>query len=57
MKIVNFEFKAKVDELEKYENKLLALNPVFHGLDRQIDTYFNVKNGRLKLEKEILKTH
>jgi adenylate cyclase class 2 len=51
MNIKNFEFKAKVDNLEKYENKLLTLNPIYKGLDNQIDTYFNVKKGRLKLRE------
>jgi len=51
MNIKNFEFKAKVEETEKYENKLLTLHPVFIGLDHQIDTYFNVQNGRLKLRE------
>lgn len=27
MNIKNFEFKAKVDGIEAYENKLLTLNP------------------------------
>ena len=51
MKIKNFEFKAKIDEIEKYENKLLTLNPKFQGLDHQIDTYFNLQYGRLKLRE------
>lgn len=51
MNVKNFEFKAKVDHLEPYENKLLTLNPVYHGLDHQTDTYFNVPNGRLKLRE------
>lgn len=51
MNIKNFEFKAKIDNLETVENKLLTLNPVFQGLDHQIDTYFNVKTGRLKLRE------
>ena len=51
MNIKNFEFKAKVDSLEKYENKLLSLNPTYQGLDHQIDTYFNVQKGRLKLRE------
>lgn len=49
--ITNFEFKAKVDDLEIYENKLLELQPVFIGLDHQIDTYFNANIGRLKLRE------
>lgn len=51
MNIKTFEFKAKVDEIEKYENKLLTLNPKYQGLDHQIDTYFNVLYGRLKLRE------
>jgi predicted adenylyl cyclase CyaB len=51
MNIKNFEFKAKVDNLEKYESKLLTLLPLFKGEDHQIDTYFNVPAGRLKLRE------
>lgn len=51
MNIKNFEFKAKVDDIEKYETKLLTLNPTFQGLDHQVDTYFNVSKGRLKLRE------
>lgn len=51
MNIKNFEFKAKIDSIEKYENKLLNLNPKFQGLDHQIDTYFNAESGRLKLRE------
>ncbi len=51
MNIKNFEFKAKVDEIQKYEDKLLILNPKYIGQDHQIDTYFNVKEGRLKLRE------
>jgi len=51
MKIRNFEFKAKVDDIEIYEKKLLTLKPRYQGLDHQIDTYFNVRQGRLKLRE------
>lgn len=51
MNIRNYEFKAKVDDLDKYENKLLTLNPVLIGTDNQVDTYFNVSKGRLKLRE------
>lgn len=51
MNIKNFEFKAKVENLEKYENKLLTLSPVLIGTDHQVDTYFNVSKGRLKLRE------
>lgn len=51
MNIINIEFKAKVDDLDHYEKKLLELNPDFKGIDHQIDTYFNVAKGRLKLRE------
>ena len=51
MLIKNHEFKAKVDTLEVYENMLLTLNPILQGTDFQIDTYFNVEKGRLKLRE------
>lgn len=51
MNIKNFEFKARVTDLASYENKLLLLNPAYKGEDHQIDTYFNVPTGRLKLRE------
>ena len=51
MNIKNFEFKAKVNDIKKYESKLLSLDPQYVGVDHQIDTYFDVKKGRLKLRE------
>ena len=51
MKIKNYEFKARVEDLQEYENRLLTLDPEFRGTDHQTDTYFNVKHGRLKLRE------
>ena len=48
---INFEFKAKVTGLDALEKKLLTLNPKYIGEDHQVDTYFNVANGRLKLRE------
>lgn len=48
---INFEFKARVNNLELLENKLLQLNPIYIGEDHQIDTYFNSAFGRLKLRE------
>jgi len=51
MNILNYEFKARVSSLAYYENLLLSLNPVFHGTDHQVDTYFRATHGRLKLRE------
>ena len=51
MAILNFEFKARTNDLKNLEDKLLALNPRFIGEDNQADTYFNVTKGRLKLRE------
>ena len=51
MSIFNIEFKAKTNDLTAVENILLQRNPIFIGEDHQIDTYFNVANGRLKLRE------
>jgi len=51
MKIKNIEFKAKVANLEEFETRLKSLNPIFIGTDHQIDTYYNVSKGRLKLRE------
>ena len=51
MNIINFEFKARAADIDKLEQKLLTLHPTFRGEDRQIDTYYNVYKGRLKLRE------
>jgi predicted adenylyl cyclase CyaB len=51
MKLKNYEFKARTNDLNRLEQKLLELNPVFIGVDHQVDTYFNVTDGRLKLRE------
>lgn len=56
MNILNFEFKAHAKNLTALEEKLLQLNPKFVGKDHQIDTYFNVLTGRLKLREGNIET-
>lgn len=51
MHIRNFEFKARVQHIAHYETLLHTLQPRFQGMDHQIDTYFNVPHGRLKLRE------
>lgn len=48
---LNVEIKAKCTHAEKIRNYLHDNNAEFKGSDLQTDTYFNVKNGRLKLRE------
>lgn len=51
MPILNIEFKAKTNDVLAAEKILLQHNTRFIGEDHQVDTYFNVVNGRLKLRE------
>jgi adenylate cyclase class 2 len=51
MSIQIIEFKASIPDILAAEIKLKTLSPFFKGEDHQIDTYFNVNNGRLKLRE------
>ncbi len=47
----NVEIKAKCDNPQKIEKILKDIGANYKGLDNQIDTYFKVTNGRLKLRE------
>lgn len=47
----NFEFKAKATDIPMLQQLLTPFQPQFIGEDHQVDTYFNVKEGRLKLRE------
>lgn len=51
MPILNIEFKAKTNKLAALETLLQTHNPLFVGEDHQVDTYFNIQSGRLKLRE------
>jgi adenylate cyclase, class 2 len=51
MSILNIEFKAVCADLAESEARLLLAGPLFIGEDHQVDTYFNVPAGRLKLRE------
>jgi len=48
---INIEIKAKSDNQDKIREILKSKNADFKGVDHQIDTYFKVNNGRLKLRE------
>ncbi|MGE5312914.1 MAG: class IV adenylate cyclase [Acidobacteriota bacterium] len=49
--IINSEIKARCRNHQKIRDYLVSHNADFKGTDHQIDTYFNVKSGRLKLRE------
>jgi len=51
MKIVNFEFKARINDEQRVREALRRLKARSIGTDHQIDTYFQVPSGRLKVRE------
>ncbi len=51
MKVVNIELKARCENKDVVRRRLHTKNAVYKGIDRQIDTYFDVRKGRLKLRE------
>jgi adenylate cyclase, class 2 len=48
---LNIEIKAKSNNHNKIREILKSKDADFKGIDHQIDTYFNVRKGRLKLRE------
>lgn len=51
MNWINIEIKASSNSNSQIEEKLLEIGADYKGEDHQIDTYFNVPIGRLKLRE------
>jgi predicted adenylyl cyclase CyaB len=51
MKHVTFEFKARLKDEQRVREALERLHARFVGTDHQIDTYFRVPCGRLKVRE------
>ncbi|MFN8256375.1 MAG: class IV adenylate cyclase [Bacteroidales bacterium] len=51
MKNTNIEIKAKCNNQAAIRNILKTGNADFKGVDHQVDTYFKVNSGRLKLRE------
>src|SRR3989304_7677704 len=54
---VNIEIKAKSNNQDAIREILKSKNADFKGIDHQIDTYFKVANGRLKLREGNIENH
>lgn len=54
---LNVEIKARCNSPEKIHQILKAQNAEFKGIDHQIDTYFKVNSGRLKLREGNIENH
>lgn len=57
MSFLNIEFKAHCNDPTHIRTVLAAERAEFRGEDHQIDTYFRVPNGRLKLREGRLENH
>jgi adenylate cyclase class 2 len=51
MCILNIEIKARCEDLSRIRTRLRSQDADFIGTDHQVDTYFNVRSGRLKLRE------
>ena len=54
---INIEIKAKSNNQDIIREILKSRNADFKGIDHQIDTYFKVNNGRLKLREGKIENH
>ena len=57
MSPVNIEIKARTSQINKIRETLNTCGADFKGTDHQIDTYFNVNSGRLKLREGNIENH
>ncbi len=51
MPFINVEIKARTNNTDEIRTWLMDNNADFKGTDWQTDTYYNVRNGRLKLRQ------
>jgi adenylate cyclase class 2 len=51
MRVINVEIKAKSGNQDRIREILKECNADFRGTDHQVDTYFSVSAGRLKLRE------
>src|SRR5512142_3412134 len=51
MRVINVEIKARCHHPDRVRDVLRSRQARFAGLDHQVDTYFYVREGRLKLRE------
>jgi adenylate cyclase class 2 len=51
MAFINIEIKARTSRTDEIRKYLLDHGAELRGTDRQVDTYFNIADGRLKLRE------
>ena len=51
MRVINVEIKARCGNQDRIKDILTECNADFRGKDHQVDTYFSVSAGRLKLRE------
>lgn len=51
---INVEFKARCEDAERIRSLLAERGADYKGKDHQVDVYFNVPMGRLKLRKGVI---
>lgn len=54
---INIEIKARTTDQEKIRDILKTCGADFKGIDHQVDTYFKVTTGRLKLREGNIENH
>ena len=57
MNFLNIEIKAKIKNPKRIKQLLIQLKADYKGQDHQIDTYFHVVKGRLKLREGNIENH
>ena len=57
MSHLNIEIKASCLNLDRIRDLLKSKYAVFKGIDHQVDTYFKVRSGRLKLREGNVENH
>lgn len=57
MRNITIELKSKFDNHDKIRTILKSINAEYLGIDFQTDTYFNVKNGSIKLREGNVESH